>query len=301
MTRRFLSILTGLLGIVLALPATSAGKQIVLRELAYYTNLLRKVPARSYADCQRICGRTAQCASFTFQGRSCSLHRARARLRRTRGALSGLRPATQCARDADCSDGKFCNGAEICRPGVRGANRRGCIAGKPPCAAGKTCNERTRQCTIACTNPDADGDGHKSIACGGDDCDDNDAGRYPGNQEICDATGHDEDCDPCTVAGPRDGDRDGDGHISTNCFNKGYCRSAGVKRATDCDDGNPAIVPGSQVCGSTPTEVKVCGAGPRSSGRQIRSGPWFIYACPGTQARPGHCVAQPNGTGVCVQ
>lgn len=37
----------------------------------------------------------------------------------------------------------------------------------------------------------------------GDDCDDDDPDRYPGNFEICDDDDHDEDCDPTTF-GTRD-------------------------------------------------------------------------------------------------
>jgi len=48
---------------------------------------------------------------------------------------------------------------------------------------------------------DADGDGHSSIACGGDDCDDDDANRFPGNLEICDGDHHDEDCDTMSFGG----------------------------------------------------------------------------------------------------
>jgi len=64
----------------------------------------------------------------------------------------------------------------------------------------------------------ADGDGRDSIACGGDDCDDNDRNRYPGNAEVCDAEDHDEDCD-ATTFGNRD--VDGDGHIDALCGNWG--------------------------------------------------------------------------------
>lgn len=40
---------------------------------------------------------------------------------------------------------------------------------------------------------DVDGDGHQSLACGGDDCDDGSALISPGSTELCD--GLDNDCD----------------------------------------------------------------------------------------------------------
>ena len=47
--------------------------------------------------------------------------------------------------------------------------------------------------TATMTTPsDADGDGHARVACGGDDCDDNDPTIYTGAPELCD--GKDNDC-----------------------------------------------------------------------------------------------------------
>jgi hypothetical protein len=62
---------------------------------------------------------------------------------------------------------------------------------------------------------DNDGDGASDMACGGDDCDDNDPNRFPGNVEVCDAANHDEDCDPNTIGSL---DADGDGFIDYGCF-----------------------------------------------------------------------------------
>lgn len=85
---------------------------------------------------------------------------------------------------------------------------------------------------------DADGDGFDSIASGGADCDDSDANRFPGNAEVADMNGHDEDCNPETF-GVRD--QDGDGYVvdwACNSDSSGrlYC-------GTDCDDMNKAIHP----------------------------------------------------------
>jgi hypothetical protein len=41
---------------------------------------------------------------------------------------------------------------------------------------------------------DVDGDGYDAVGCGGDDCDDDDAGTNPGADELCD-DGVDDDCD----------------------------------------------------------------------------------------------------------
>jgi hypothetical protein len=44
--------------------------------------------------------------------------------------------------------------------------------------------------------------------CGGDDCDDADADRFPGNAEVCNRDGEDDACNPATF-GNRDADQDG--------------------------------------------------------------------------------------------
>ena len=115
-----------------------------------------------------------------------------------------------CRADNDCSDGVFCNGVELCMPGAANADSRGCVAANPPnpCLSGQRCDDTMQRCVSICSHsPDADGDGHRAQDCGGDDCDDSDANRFPGNVEVCDAMNHDEDCDPRTF-GVRDNDRD---------------------------------------------------------------------------------------------
>jgi hypothetical protein len=87
-----------------------------------------------------------------------------------------------------------------------------------------------------CARPDQDGDGHRAVSCGGDDCDDADPQRFPGNTEVCDAT-HDEDCAPSTV-GTRDSDHDG--FVDAMCCN---VVSGMTTCGDDCDDAAPTIHP----------------------------------------------------------
>lgn len=125
----------------------------------------------------------------------------------------------RCITDSHCDDGLYCNGAERCITSVtRGLNAKTCAAAAQPitCAANEVCSEAEDLCRIA--RVDADGDGHASIATGGLDCDDQDRRRFPGNAEVCDFDGLDEDCD-LTTAGTTD--VDGDGHIDARCFNWG--------------------------------------------------------------------------------
>jgi hypothetical protein len=81
---------------------------------------------------------------------------------------------------------------------------------------------------------DDDGDGHAALACGGDDCDDADPLRHPGNAELCDSV--DQDCDVTTL-GP---DADGDGADAPACCDS----SSGLMRCgTDCDDTTRDVGP----------------------------------------------------------
>lgn len=157
---------------------------------------------------------------------------------------SGAAPdsAMACEADSNCSDGRFCNGVELCRPADSMADARGCVMGDgSPCADGQTCEESSRSCVTDCgSGSDADGDGYDAVECGGVDCDDSDADRFPGNPEVCDLK--DQDCDDSTIAGA-EGDADGDGFIAAAC-----CAgdgAGGTICGNDCDDEQSGVNPGS--------------------------------------------------------
>ncbi len=133
--------------------------------------------------------------------------------------------AFMCRTDSDCDDGVFCNGAEVCSDAV-------CTAGERPCPEEMGCDEDADACDESC--PDMDGDGFADVACGGNDCDDADDGRYPGNTELCDTADVDEDCDPDTF-GVRDADMDG--FADAACCNGDVC-------GPDCNDASAMVHPG---------------------------------------------------------
>ncbi|UJR84342.1 MopE-related protein [Sandaracinus amylolyticus] len=156
------------------------------------------------------------------------------------GVASPDATASDCVVDRDCADDTFCNGVERCV-----ASR--CVAGAMPCLASQSCSEEEARCISDCSvASDADGDGSESTDCGGDDCDDANDQRFPGNSERCDAEGLDEDCDPTTLAGD-EGDLDDDGEVSSAC-----CQDRGLGALVcggDCDDTRAGISPGAiEVC-----------------------------------------------------
>ncbi len=154
-------------------------------------------------------------------------------------------PPVACTSDGDCDDSLYCDGIETCRDKV-------CVPGKTVvCDDGiactkDACSEAQHECRAL--PPDADGDGHYDSACTdekgkalGDDCDDADGHRFPGNIETCDATNHDEDCDPHTVG---DKDSDGDGFIDAKCCNPSSDKKgAKLHCGDDCDDLKKNVSP----------------------------------------------------------
>ncbi len=129
-----------------------------------------------------------------------------------------------------CDDGLFCNGVELCVEGL-------CAPGIAPCGGQLRCVEADLMCRPPCETPDGDGDGVDSVLCGGADCDDDDAGRFPGNLEACDAV--DQDCDPSTLGTT---DADEDGAVSAACCDGDVC-------GPDCNEADAAVGPtGTEVC-----------------------------------------------------
>jgi hypothetical protein len=149
---------------------------------------------------------------------------------------------------------------------------------------------------------DNDGDGHKALVAGGDDCDDGDPKRHPGIAEVCDGSYFDEDCN-WNTSGKRDTDHDGE--FDSRCCNAHLLPGGGFEFVcgADCNDQNPAIKQGVQACGPKGA-VFVCQAHPDSLGNakftarpdpKSFTKPWSPYTCPSGTS----CVQQPNGTGLC--
>jgi hypothetical protein len=156
---------------------------------------------------------------------------------------AGVDAFVACTSAAQCDDGLFCTGVEACVDGA-------CVPGiAMACDDGAACtrdacSESLRRCVSSV--PDADGDGAADAACLdgsgtplGDDCADDDANRFPDNAEVCDALGHDEDCDDTTLGAV---DSDGDGHVDARCCNGASC-------GDDCNDG---------ARGASPEATEVC-------------------------------------------
>ncbi len=146
-----------------------------------------------------------------------------------------------CKGDDECDDGAFCNGTEKCDPDASKANSKGCVLADDGACPGQACDEAADEC-LSCDLGDVDQDGHKAIDCDGDDCDDNDKKRYPGNQEVCDAEGHDEDCDFETLGAESDAgvpdadkaDKDDDLFADVACCNTQ--ENGDLVCGDDCDD-----------------------------------------------------------------
>ncbi len=113
---------------------------------------------------------------------------------------------------------------------------------------------------------DKDGDGHSSVSCGGDDCDDNDKLRFPGNSEVCD--GKDNDCNSATL----------DSSLSKTCGSGQYCA-------------------GTQTCSGSGTvwSWSACSSNTKECADRIKSCT-TPSSCNGQAIIPSRCNAQ----GLCV-
>jgi Putative metal-binding motif len=94
--------------------------------------------------------------------------------------------------DSKCQDEQFCNGSEVCEPGL------GCRSGLAvACSDDDTCTiDECIEATKSCSNVprDADGDGDPDWSCGGGDCNDTDPTLSSKQLEIC-GNQKDDDCD----------------------------------------------------------------------------------------------------------
>ncbi|MBW2978075.1 hypothetical protein KY331_04480, partial [Candidatus Woesearchaeota archaeon] len=132
----------------------------------------------------------------------------------------------ECLTNAECDDGLYCNGAEVCSVGT-------CQAGTPiVCNDGlacttDSCNEETDGCDY--TPIDLDEDNYNICEGPNKDCNDNDVNINPGATEVCDNV--DNNCNGQIDEGF---DVDDDGYKT--CQN-------------DCDDTNADINPGAtEIC-----------------------------------------------------
>ncbi len=154
------------------------------------------------------------------------------------------------ADQLDCNDadpGTHPGAEEVCGDGIDQDCDMGCTGVDVPCA----CED------------DLDGDGHLSMACGGDDCcdvgtdgslgcsDPNAPGIHPGSVEICN-DGIDQDCDgvdpPCACAD----DLDGDGHVSIECGGDDCC-DTGSDTSFGCNDMTAPDI--------NPDQMEICSNG----------------------------------------
>ncbi|MBI4703282.1 MAG: putative metal-binding motif-containing protein [Deltaproteobacteria bacterium] len=112
--------------------------------------------------------------------------------------------------------------------------------------------------------PDADGDGHANAACRGDDCDDLDPERNPGQEESC--NGIDDDCDGKTDDAPG------------LCGAGMACKQGSCVPAPDAGDAGPAALPPRIVLGGGLCAVRP-GRGPGLAGGLLLLGLMLAASC----------------------
>lgn len=155
-----------------------------------------------------------------------------------------------CDDNDACDDGVACNGVERCSEGF-------CVDGTAPSCADAVpctvdfCDLTSGECVHRA--PDGDGDGAADALCRnergeslGTDCDDTDNRRRPGNLEVCDIGGIDEDCNLETRGGL---DADLDGFEDARCCNPRRASDTSPNCGRDCNDEARSINPmGTETC-----------------------------------------------------
>jgi hypothetical protein len=160
--------------------------------------------------------------------------------------------ATHCASSAECDNGLYCDGIELCNPGSPGADAKGCVTfALPACLSGMVCSNYDQRCIPACTGSLIDFPGCARACSRDNDCDDgvfcNGTARCVGvtaalkiangDARGCAIEPHpcgaDQTCDEaankCTTNCP---DADQDHHRDHACG------------GDDCDDADPTRYPG---------------------------------------------------------